>query len=49
MTGLPRFARDDGGWCVFAVLERGSLILGGVPCTALFVPSLSKDEREPRR
>ena len=22
MTGLPRFARNDEGWCVFAALER---------------------------
>ena len=51
MTGLPRFARNDGGVNdgVFAVLERVPRILGGLPCTAPFVLSLSKDEREPRR
>ena len=44
ITGLPRFARndDDAG----LVLERGSRILDGVPCTAPFVLSLSKDERK---
>ena len=34
---------------MFAVLERGPFILDGVPCTALFVLSLSKDERKPWR
>ena len=38
-TGLPRFARNDGGVNdgVFAVLERVPRILGGLPCTAPFV------------
>ena len=47
ITGLSRFARNDGD--AGLVFERGSLILGGVPCTAPFVLSLSKDERKPWR
>ena len=35
ITGLPRFAHDDGD--AWLVLERGSRILDGVTCTAPFV------------